>query len=82
MSSWDAFKTQAAATQSGATPREDTANRLWLERQRPDGSVQDYIARPAGNVACILQVDLTRDGASALESTVRQLSDTLGRPAS
>ena len=80
MNGWDAFKERAKSSQSGATTREDSANRLWLERQREGGSVQHYIARPAGNVACVLQIDVTRDGVSPLEPVIRHLADTLGAP--
>jgi len=80
MSGWEAFKDRAKASQSGATAREDSADRLWLERQREGGSVQHYIARPAGNVACVLQIDVTREGVSPLELVIRQMADTLGAP--
>ena len=37
-----------------------------------------YIARPAGNIACVLQIDVSREGVSPLESTIRQMADSLG----
>lgn len=80
MSSWTDFKNAAKGSQAGATAREDSDTRLWLERAQPSGSVQHYIARPAGSSACVLQLDVTRDGVSPLESTIRQMADTLGAP--
>jgi hypothetical protein len=80
MSDWNAFKERAKAAQTGAATREDSTNRLWLERTQPSGSVLHYIARPAGNVACVMQIDVLREGVAPLQSTIQQMADTLGAP--
>jgi hypothetical protein len=78
LGSWEDLTNMAKLTMGAATTREDTETRLWLEQSSGTGPNRHFIMRPAGTVACVLQIEVARDNASQLESTVRQIADSTG----
>jgi hypothetical protein len=42
--------------------------------------VHHVVARPVGNTACILQIDVAPQEANASTQVVRQIADSIGAP--
>jgi hypothetical protein len=80
MPSWGAFKDALKTAVRASSTREDSATRLWVERQSDQPGVHHVVARPVGNTACILQIDVAPQEANASTQVVRQIADSIGAP--